>query len=140
MSTRLRVGHVADDRFAVEVRGHTVYVDQPLDVGGSDQAPTPTELFVAGLASCVAFYARRYLHRHGLPTTGLAVSASFESGGRPARVTRIEVTVDVPDTVPVGRRDALLAVSRHCIVHTSLLDPPDVEVQLSPAPPLAVVR
>jgi putative redox protein len=40
-------------------------------VGGGDVGPTPTELFVAGLASCVAFYARRYLRRHDIDAEGL---------------------------------------------------------------------
>ena len=38
------------DRFAIDVREHTLTVDQPVDAGGTDTAPTPTELFVAGLA------------------------------------------------------------------------------------------
>src|SRR6478752_1116476 len=60
MTEDVRVRHLDGDRFAVDVRNHTLLVDQPLDVGGTDTAPTPTELFIAGLASCVAFYARRY--------------------------------------------------------------------------------
>jgi putative redox protein len=49
------VRHLADDRFSIDIRGHVVNVDQPAYAGGTDTAPTPTELFVAGLASCVAF-------------------------------------------------------------------------------------
>ena len=63
----LTVAHRGGDRFRIRVRGHEIDVDQPVGDGGEDTAPTPTELFVAGLASCVAFYARRYLARHGLP-------------------------------------------------------------------------
>ncbi|MDX3458608.1 hypothetical protein PV396_42935 [Streptomyces sp. ME02-8801-2C] len=56
----LDVIHVDGDAFAVEVRGHRLLVDQPADAGGTDTAPTPTELFAASLATCVAFYAGRY--------------------------------------------------------------------------------
>jgi putative redox protein len=126
----MRVEHRGADRFEISVRGHVLHVDQPQDAGGDDTAPTPTELFVAGLASCVAFYARRYLRRHELPTEGLAVDASFHLGARPARVDRIEVALTVPDGVPAERRDALLAVASHCTVHNSLADPPDVVVAL----------
>ena len=61
----MSVRHLGGDRFAVSVRGHELLVDQPVDAGGEDTAPTPTELLVAALACCVAFYARRYLRRHG---------------------------------------------------------------------------
>ena len=64
MTDEVRVRHLDGDRFAIDVRGHTLLVDQPAEAGGTDTAPTPTELFIAGLASCVAFYARRYAARH----------------------------------------------------------------------------
>lgn len=130
-TTTLRVEHRGGDHFDIAVRGHVLHVDQPADAGGDDSAPTPTELFVAGLASCVAFYARRYLHRHGLPTDGLAVSARYELGPRPARVTRVDVQLTVPEGVPDERRDALLAVASHCTVHNSLTQPPDVVVAVA---------
>ena len=54
------------------------------------RGPTPTELFVASLASCVAFYAGRYLTRHGLSREGLGVSVAYEMAtDRPARVANI---------------------------------------------------
>jgi hypothetical protein len=45
---------VSGEAYEVSVRGHQVIVDQPTDAGGQDTAPTPTELFVASLATCVA--------------------------------------------------------------------------------------
>ena len=42
--------------------------------------PTPTELFFAGPASCVAFYARRYASRHQSPADGLQVAVTYELG------------------------------------------------------------
>ena len=121
------VRHEKGDRFAIDVRGH---VDQPVDDGGDDTAPTPTELLVASLASCVAFYARRYLKRHDLPEEGLSVSAEAEMGSRPARVTSMRVTVTLPAGVPEEKRQALLAVASHCTVHNTLTQAPDVVVQL----------
>jgi putative redox protein len=41
-----------------------VLTDQPVAGGGQDTAVTPTELLIASLASCVAFYAGRFLLRH----------------------------------------------------------------------------
>lgn len=133
MSGMLHVRHLADDRFAIDVRGHTVLVDQPSDAGGTDAAPTPTELFAASLASCVAFYARRYLVRHQIESAGLAVSASYEIGGRPVRVREFKILITPPLALPPQRRDAFLAVASHCTVHNTLTAPADVDVALAPA-------
>ncbi|MEO6701692.1 MAG: OsmC family protein [Jatrophihabitantaceae bacterium] len=125
------VRHQGGDLFAISVRGHEFFVDQPIDDGGEDKAPTPTELFVASLASCVAFYARRYLKRHSLSEDGLSVTASYEIGGRPAHVTDLKVELTLPASMPAARRDALLAVASHCTVHNTLLAPPEVEIVLA---------
>jgi uncharacterized OsmC-like protein len=127
----LTVRHLEGDQFAIDVRGHTVLVDQPVDAGGLDSAPTPTELFLAGLASCVAFYARRYLARHELATEGLAVRLDYEMGNRPARVAAARIVLTPPPTVPAERLEALLAVASHCTVHNSLTQPLHVEISLS---------
>ena len=124
----MSVVHLRGDRFAITVRGHTITVDQPLEAGGEDSAPTPTELFVAGLTSCVAFYARRYLARHDLEPTGLRVSASFAMGDTPNRVTDIAIQIAPPIGLPEDRYAALMAVASHCTVHNSLQQPPAVEI------------
>ena len=130
MST-ITAWHLDGDRFAVGARDHLFNVDQPIADGGEDTAPTPTELFVAGLVSCVAFYARRYLTRHGLPSEGLRVTGDYDLAPRPARVTAVRIDITLPDGVPEDRRDALLAVASHCTVHNSLTSPPEVTVQLA---------
>jgi putative redox protein len=124
----LRVEHKGGDIFEIGVRSHLLLVDQPVDDGGTDTAPTPTEMFVAGVASCVAFYARRYLDRHRLPTDGLAVTADYAMGERPARVGEIRLSLRIPDGVPEDRRAPLLAVASHCTVHNTLENPPVVAI------------
>jgi putative redox protein len=139
MST-MTVRYLDGDRFAIGVRDHTITVDQPHADGGEDTAPTPTEPLVASLASCVAFYARRYLARHQLPTTDLTVTADYTLGSHPARVTDIRIDIQLPDTVPVERLDALLAVTRHCAVQNTLADAPKVTVKLAGASAPAASR
>ncbi|MFG2029362.1 OsmC family protein [Streptomyces sp. NPDC048825] len=130
---RLEATHVDGDAYAIEVRGHRLLVDQPEDAGGQDTAPTPTELFAASLASCVGFYAGRYLHRHGLDRTGLRVRTEFTMAtDRPARIDAVHVTVLPPPGLPEQRRAALLAVASHCTVHNTLHQPPEIVIGLEP--------
>ena len=129
---QLDVRFVAGESYEAGVRGHRILVDQPADAGGSDTAPTPTELFVVSLATCVAFYAGRYLSRHGYSRDGLAVSVSYEMAtGRPARVSGVRLTVHVPPDLPAQRWPALQAVVSHCTVHNSITTPPAVAIDLA---------
>jgi uncharacterized OsmC-like protein len=127
----LTVAHEGNDHFTVAVRGHVVHVDQPVEDHGEDRGPTPVDLFIGGLASCVAHYARRYLRRHELPTQGLLVSAEWETVKGPSRVGWIRLEVTLPDGVPEDRRDALLAVASHCTVHNSIVQAPEISVTLA---------
>jgi uncharacterized OsmC-like protein len=135
MAELIRVDHKDGDRFEIDIRQHVVSVDQPVGNGGEDTAPTPTELFMGSLAACVAFYSRRFLARHDLPTDGLSVTAEFAMGVRPARVSEVGLQIRVPDGVSDEKRAALLAVASHCTVHNSLEQPPEVTIELAvPAP------
>ncbi|MFJ9906641.1 OsmC family protein [Streptomyces sp. NPDC101152] len=130
---RLEVIHVEGDVYSVDIREHRLHVDQPLAAGGTDTAPTPTELFAASLATCVAFYAGRYLHRHSLPQAGLRVRTEFTMAtDRPPRVTSLRLVIVPPPELPERRRAALLAVASHCTVHTTLHQPPETGIELAP--------
>jgi putative redox protein len=130
-SQGMDVRFVAGEAYEVTVRGHRLVVDQPADADGQDSAPTPTELFVASLATCVAFYAGRFLTRHGYSRDGLAVSAEYEmASDRPARVSGIRLAVRVPAGLPPERWAALRAVASHCTVHNTLTSPPSITIDL----------
>ena len=137
-SRRVRVDYEGGDRFRIAVRQHTVTVDQPASDGGEDTAPTPTELFIASLASCVAFYARRFAARHGIPTEGLAVTAEFSMASHPARVGEITLQLHVPAELSSEQQASLLAVTSHCTVHSTLMQPPEVRIELGALTPGAV--
>lgn len=122
---------ISGEMYEVAVRDHTITVDQPSESGGDDTAATPTELFVASLATCVAFYAGRYLTRHGYSRDGLGVSVAFDMAADPARVAGIRLAVRVPEDVPAERWPALQAVASHCTVHNTLIHPSAVTIDLT---------
>lgn len=128
----MEVSFVGGEAYEIAVRGHRIAVDQPDAMGGDDTAPTPTELLVASLASCVAFYAGRYLTRHGYDRTGLTVTADFDMAtDRPARVSAVRIAIKAPTDVPEERLPAFLAVARGCTVHNTLHHAPEVDIELT---------
>jgi putative redox protein len=131
-SSGIDVKPVAGESYAIAVRTHELLVDQPVEAGGDDTAATPTELLVASLASCVAYYAGRYLSRHDVCRDGLRVRAEYDlASDRPARVGAIRVQLTVPPGLPPERRAALLAVASHCTVHNTLDRAPQITVDLA---------
>jgi len=129
---QVEVSYLGGESYAVATRGHMQLTDQPANAGGADTAMTPTELLIASLSSCVAFYAGRYLARHGLNRDGLRVTATFTTAtDRPARVAGVRLAIRVPGGVPPARQAALLAVASHCAVHNTLRQPPDIAIELA---------
>ena len=127
----LNVRYEGDDHYVLEIGKHRVHVDQPFEDGGTDIGPTPTELFVAGLAACVAFYAGRYFRRHQIAAHDFQVVCDYTmSTERPFRVTSIHLDLLLPAAFPQERREAFMRVVEHCTVHNSLREAPAVNMTL----------
>jgi uncharacterized OsmC-like protein len=86
-------------------------------------------LSIAGLASCVGFYARHDLARHAIAPEGLEVAADYTLGARPARVTDITIRITAPPALTAERREAFLAVASHCTVHNTLAQTPPIDIR-----------
>jgi len=128
---QVEVSYLGGESYAIATRGHMLLTDQPAAAGGADTAMTPTELLIASLSSCVAFYAGRYLARHGLNRDGLHVTATFTAAtDRPARVAAVRLAIRVPGGIPPSRQAALLAVASHCTVHNTFRQAPDIAIEL----------
>ena len=123
------VRHEQGDRFTISVRGHDITIDQPLEDGGGDMGPTPSELFVASLAGCVGYFAERFLVRHDIATEGLEVHATYKyAEDAPSRVASIDVQLTIPAGVPESKIPTLMRVVDRCTVHNSLRQAPQVRI------------
>ncbi|HSP10628.1 MAG TPA: OsmC family protein [Candidatus Dormibacteraeota bacterium] len=128
----IAVDYESGDRLRIDVRGHEVVADQPVEDGGADAGPTPTELFVASLGACVAFYAERFLRRNGLSTDGLKVECAHRWAENPHRIGEIELVVNAPGLTD-AKRAAFERVVDHCTIHNTLRQPPAISMVVSPA-------
>jgi len=52
-------------RAEATMRNHYAVVDEPVDKGGDDNAPTPVEYLLTAVGSCVAITLRMYAARQG---------------------------------------------------------------------------
>ena len=66
----------------VEIEGgHTLLVDEPPAVGGSDSGPRPTQLLAASLASCTAITVEMYAERKGWDVGSIEVEVDVVYDG-----------------------------------------------------------
>lgn len=126
----IHVKQVHGVRFSVHARSHSVLCDQPQENGGEDQGMTPPEFLLASLGSCAAFYAAEYLRTRHLASDGVEVSVSAEKLKGPARLGNFRIRVESPVCLTPDQREGLMRSVEHCLVKNTLLNPPQIQVDL----------
>ena len=76
------------------MRGHELLVGEPVELGGDDRGPMPTELLASALASCMTFAVQFVAAKRGSEVPGLEVSVEAAGPGREPRYGELTVTVE----------------------------------------------
>ena len=127
----VRVRQVDGVKFSVQSRSHTVLCDQPAENGGQDSGMTPPEFLLASLGSCAAFYAVQYLKARKLALGGVEVSVTAEKLKQPARVGIFRVQVTCPVPLTADQEAGLMRSVESCLIHNTLLSPPEMRIELT---------
>jgi uncharacterized OsmC-like protein len=127
----VKITHLDQVKFAIQSRSHTILCDQPGENGGEDSGMTPPELLLASLGSCAAFYAVQYLKTRNLAETGVEITVTAEKLKQPARVGNFRVHVACPISLTEEQTEGLMRSVHHCLVHNTLLTPPEIAIDLT---------
>jgi putative redox protein len=134
-------GLVGPTEVDLRAREHTLKVDEPALLAGSDKAANPVEYALASLASCQAITYRFWADKLGIRLDGLEVAAEgdldlhgffgLDRGVRPGFTgIRLDVTPIGPE--PAERyRELADAVDEHCPVLDLFANPTPVERRLA---------
>jgi putative redox protein len=126
----VKITHLDQVRFAVHSRSHSIICDQPAENGGTDSGMTPPEFLLASLGSCAAFYAVQYLRTRNLDERGVEVTVTAEKLKQPARIGNFRIQVTCPITLTEEQEQGVMRSVHHCLVHNTLLNPPEIEIKL----------
>lgn len=107
------------------IRGHLLELAEPSLV--HRLAPTPDDLFIASIASDLAWSARHILHNYGLPDN-VSVSAEWRRLGNPPSLADVSLTVTVPDTAD-AMSEALEDALAERVAARSLDEPPRLHLR-----------
>ena len=103
----------------VDVREHHVSIDEPLDQGGDDSAPSPQEMLAASLASCTAVTMEMYAERKGWDLGYVEVECSYTPAERGCP-TRFDLVLRLPEDATAEQVDRLKIIAAKCPIHRTL--------------------
>lgn len=108
----------------IDVSGHSIIGDEPVDFGGGNLGPNPYDLLVAALAECTAMTVRWYAIQHNWPLAHVSVRIVHRKGGPGAQSARQDVfekcvTIEGP-SLDESQRAKLIEVAARCPVQRTL--------------------
>ena len=125
------IEHLGDLQFEIKARTHRIACDQPAENGGYDEGMTPPELFLGSLGSCAGFYAAEYLRKQKLATEGTRIKVTAEKAKNPPRLADLRIEVELPVEVSEQHRAGVEQAIHHCLIHNTLLHPPQITVEIN---------
>lgn len=120
---------------------HELISDEPLGIG-DDKGPTPHELLLAALGSCITMTIRMYADRKQWALERVAVAATHdrrpsdasdaEGTGR-HQIDYIDVQLTLEGDLSAEQLERLHTIARRCPVHRTLTG--DIRIAVSPKRP-----
>lgn len=106
--------------FETKIGKHTLTIDVPPDMGGSDRGLQPPQLFVASLGSCIGAFVAQYCEQVGIDDKDMTVELSFDKVPDPTRLVNLKATIKLPHGDCGKRVQAIERVAEHCPVHETI--------------------
>ncbi len=129
---KVEINYMNSMKFEAKNRSHTVIIDQPQAGGGEDEGPTPPEIFVDALGSCIGVYVLAFCKNTGLDPKGMKIILDWEKAiDKPARIQKISAKIELPNADPGPRKAALLKVAESCLIHETIKHQPEITIDLA---------
>jgi putative redox protein len=101
----------------VQVRQHTLSVDEPPANGGEDLGVTPHELYDSALGACKALTVLWYARRKQIPLDDIQVAVERDDSQERQGVYKLRVVMSLTGDLTEAQRTELLTVAGKCPLH-----------------------
>jgi putative redox protein len=103
----------------IDVRQHQLVADEPTDLGGDDDGPSPQELLAASLASCTAVTIEMYAKRKGWDLGLVEVECRYTPAERGCP-TKFRLDISLHGACTEEQIERLQVIAAKCPVHRTL--------------------
>ncbi|GAB4139307.1 MAG: OsmC family protein [Cyanobacteria bacterium J069] len=111
----------------IGIRQFQLTADEPVEVGGADAGPTPTEYVLAGLGACKTMTIQMYAERKGWPVSKISVDVTLE---KTPDGNRVNALLSLEGDLTNEQRQRLQEIGDRCPVHKLLSGSLAIETRL----------
>jgi putative redox protein len=124
----------------IQARNLTFAADEPLDKGGTNLAPNPYELLLAGLGACTSMTLKMYAGRKEWPLDAVRVTLRHDRihakdcedcDKDTGMIDVIDKKLELEGKLTEEQRERLLEISARCPVHRTLLNEIKIRSELA---------
>tara|TARA_B110000240_G_scaffold46834_1_gene53046 strand:+ start:79 stop:486 length:408 start_codon:yes stop_codon:yes gene_type:complete len=125
-------GTLGSENYLMEIKttNHTVMVDEPESIGGSNQYPNPAQYLLSALASCTAITIKMYADNKKLNVGEINVDVKMKeviSSGK--TIKKIVKAVQFEKPLEDDQIERLLTIGSKCPISKLLEQPIEMEFQ-----------
>jgi putative redox protein len=116
------LAHIGDQPYTVNLsdgHAHHWLADEPIELGGANQGPTPMGMLLGSLGACTAITLKMYAARKGWPLQDVQVHLSLQAGDA-AGGQDIQRDITLQGELDDEQRTRLLQIAHACPVHKLL--------------------
>ena len=106
-----------------------IQTDQPALEGGEGSAPSPFDLFIASIGTCIGYYVLKFCKQREIPYEDIVLHLNEEWNPELRRITRIKVIIELPPSFPAKYREAIVRTADQCTVKRHLVAPPEINIE-----------
>ncbi len=128
---KVTVNYKGEMLFESRLGNHNILIDVPYEMGGEDRGPTPPQLFVVALGSCIGAFVAQYCELSEIDDRELSVDISFDKVENPTRLTNLKVEVNLPHADCQYRKQAMQQVAEHSPVPETISTLTGIEIKIN---------